>query len=109
MSQGCLCELINSGMADGSRPQVVCPRHPNNRSIRSWNLKADFFLLRRLADRFLTAMLWCFIIAFVIARVLVPEAHDALVIGLYGMLHVGPYVAGAILLVELIRKYLLKH
>jgi len=28
----CLCELINSGMCDGAKKQVICPAHPNNRS-----------------------------------------------------------------------------
>jgi hypothetical protein len=29
----CLCELINSGMCDGAKKQVICPSHPSNRSI----------------------------------------------------------------------------
>jgi hypothetical protein len=29
----CLCELINSGMCDGAKEQVICPSHPSNRSI----------------------------------------------------------------------------
>lgn len=29
----CLCELINSGMVDGTDPQVACPRHPRNKSL----------------------------------------------------------------------------
>jgi len=28
----CLCELINTGMCDGSEKQVICPSHPSNRS-----------------------------------------------------------------------------
>src|SRR5208337_5386477 len=33
MNQTCLCELINTGICDGSEKQVVCPSHPGNRSI----------------------------------------------------------------------------
>ena len=31
----CLCELINSGQADGSIPQVACPEHPRNKSVKA--------------------------------------------------------------------------
>jgi len=32
MRPSCLCELINTGMRDGAKKQVICPCHPNNRS-----------------------------------------------------------------------------